>query len=131
MNASRNTKQKQIILDAVRGLNHPSATEVYRTVHAGYPSISRGTVFRVLRGYANEGVLRSVRLSDSDEIFDVTLKNHYHVRCRKCGKVRDVNLEYVEGLEARLSDEAFEIEGHDIVFFGVCADCKNKKENQS
>ena len=51
----RQTKQKQIIYDALKTLDHPTATEVYGYVHENYPTVSRATVFRDLGGFATSG----------------------------------------------------------------------------
>ena len=51
----RQTKQKQVIYDALTMLNHPTATEVYAWVHERHPTVSRATVFRVLGGFAAIG----------------------------------------------------------------------------
>ena len=50
MGALRNTRQKQMVYDALTRLDHPTATQVYECVHAEHPTVSRGTVFRVLGG---------------------------------------------------------------------------------
>ena len=57
----RQTKQKQIIYDALKTLDHPTATEVYGYVHEIVPTVSRATVFRVLGGFATNG--RALELS--------------------------------------------------------------------
>lgn len=124
----RNTKQKQVILEAARTLDHPSATEVYRFVREAHPGISRGTVFRVLRGYANRGVLQSVRVDGNDEIFDKTVTPHYHVRCVECGIVRDSAFPVSEALKSHHADGEFSVTEHDVCFFGLCAGCRAKRE---
>ena len=44
----RNTKQRKLVLDAVRqSYNHPTADEIYNVVHAQDDKISRGTVYRL------------------------------------------------------------------------------------
>ena len=58
----RQTRQKRVIYDALKALDHPTATEVYGYVHERYPSISRATVFRVLGGFAASG--RALELAD-------------------------------------------------------------------
>ena len=64
--APRKTKQKQAVYEALTQLDHPTATEVYEHVHALHPTLSRGTVFRVLGGFAADGRIRKVTLEGSD-----------------------------------------------------------------
>lgn len=128
----RNTRQKQIILETALRLDHPTATEVYEAVLQKDPGIGRATVFRVLKGYAAEGKLRSVYVPDSGEIFDKTLSPHYHVRCRLCGRVGDVPLQYMDELAARVEAETgMEILSHELSFLGICRDCKAREQTEA
>ena len=41
---SRNTKQRAVVLDAVRSLhNHPTSADIYDVVHRDHPNVSRAT----------------------------------------------------------------------------------------
>ena len=82
----RKTKQKQAIYDALAALDHPTATQVYERVHEEHPTVSRGTVFRVLGGFAERGLVRKLSLAESDARFDVTTAPHAHGVCRVCGR---------------------------------------------
>ena len=42
---SRNTKQRAVVLDAVRSLhNHPTSADIYDVVHRDHPNVSRASV---------------------------------------------------------------------------------------
>ncbi len=52
----RNTKQRKLVLDAVRqSYNHPTADEIYNAVREQDDRISRGTVYRNLNLLADAG----------------------------------------------------------------------------
>ena len=55
MTSQRRTAQKQAVYDALRALDHPSATEVYAYLQGKEPAVSRGTVFRVLSAFSESG----------------------------------------------------------------------------
>ena len=58
----RNTRQRQLVLDAVRArCDHPTAEDVYRDVHAIDEHVSRGTVYRNLNLLAETGVITTVK----------------------------------------------------------------------
>ena len=121
----RQTKQKQIIYDALKTLDHPTATEVYSFVRSTHPSVSRATVFRVLGGFASNGRALELRAAGSEVRYDYNIEPHYHAHCTDCGRVADV---VAEGLPAKgLSVKAecgFEVEGYSVEFYGRCASCK-------
>ena len=121
----RQTKQKQIIYDALKTLDHPTATEVYGYVHTLYPSVSRATVFRVLGGFAENGRALELRAAGNEVRYDYNIMPHYHARCNCCGKVADVVAQGmpVGGLTVT-SDCGFAVDGYSVEFFGTCKDCQ-------
>lgn len=124
----RQTKQKQIIYDALKALDHPTATEVYGYVRNVHPSVSRATVFRVLGGFAANGRALELRAAGNEVRYDYNVEPHYHARCLRCGKVADV---MAEGLpEKGLSVTAgsgFLVEGYSVEFFGTCRECNEER----
>ena len=124
----RQTKQKQIIYDALMRLNHPTATEVYGNVHEEYPTVSRATVFRVLGGFASNGKALEIRVAGDEVRYDYNVMPHYHAHCRDCGKVADVmpTRVKIEGGDVCMERD-FDVEGYSIEFFGICKECKMKK----
>ncbi|MBQ7879882.1 MAG: transcriptional repressor [Clostridia bacterium] len=122
----RQTKQKAIIYEALKTLNHPTATEVYGYVHDVSPSVSRATVFRVLGGFSASGRALELRLAGNEIRYDYNVVPHCHARCNVCGKLSDVTVYGLpdEGLTATPTDD-FTVEGYEVEFHGVCGACKN------
>ena len=111
----RNTLQKRIILDALREMNcHASAGMVYAKISADYPTISLGTVYRVLSDAAASGELLRLHFTTTDDRFDITLPPHPHVVCSRCGFVDDV----------AMPDAPFHLTGCTIEWVGLCAACQ-------
>ncbi|MBQ9080102.1 MAG: transcriptional repressor [Clostridia bacterium] len=123
----RNTRQKRIIMDAVCSLDHPSATAVYERVQAIDPKISRSTVFRVLSDEAAAGKLLRLHINGTDDRFDPTLTSHCHIRCRVCGKVEDIMTDIATDMSSDIEgSHGYSVEYCDVVFYGICPDCKDK-----
>lgn len=122
----RNTIQRALILDAVNKLQcHPTADEIYNAVVQEHPSISRGTVYRNLQRLCEMGEIRKREIPGGADRYDHLCHDHYHIRCVKCGRVFDVDMEYMEDLEKSVRDtHGFQFTGHDIVFKGICPACK-------
>ena len=81
---------------------HVTANEVYEFIKEAYPTIGKGTVYRNLDILVEEGALRKVEVPDGPNRFDFTLKNHYHVRCIKCGEIFDVDMDQIPDLLERI-----------------------------
>ncbi len=130
----RQTKQKQIIYEALQTLNHPTATEVYGYVRQTQPSVSRATVFRVLGGFAACGRAQELRLAGNEIRYDYNVSAHYHARCGICGRIEDVAIEG-QGIEEKgvIANGGFCVEGYTVEFFGKCGKCSGllKKAEKS
>ena len=121
----RQTKQKSIIYEALKALDHPTATEVYGCVREQYPTVSRATVFRVLGGFALHGKALELRAAGSEVRYDYNVTPHYHARCECCGRVADVKTAGIdESCLRATADHGFSVRGYSVEFFGLCKDCQ-------
>lgn len=123
----RNTKQRQLVLDAVRSRHdHPTADEIYLSVRKENGHISRGTVYRNLNLLANEGEIQAVHVKGGDR-FDLRCDRHAHVVCQECGAVVDAPLPYEGVLDTELAEQTgFAVSGHVTTFVGICPSCQKR-----
>jgi len=123
---TRNTVQRQIILDTIKRFNHhPTIEDVYTQVKKDYHTISKNTVYRNLRQLAEDGEIQKLMLLGEPETYDKASVKHYHFQCKLCGSLSDIEFEYLDGInEAVGRKHEFQIDEHEIVFRGVCQPCK-------
>jgi Fur family ferric uptake transcriptional regulator len=125
--SSRMTKQRRIILEALRSVTtHPTAEELYAMVRERLPRISLGTVYRNLDFLTGSGAIRQLASVGSVRRFDGDTGMHYHVRCAICGRVGDVRADrppVASAPDAGLRAEGFVITGSRMEFDGLCAEC--------
>lgn len=121
----RNTIQREITLEAVRGLgNHATADEIYSFVNRTHPRIGKGTIYRNLNILAQEGKIRRIEIPGGPDCFDHNCEEHHHMRCIRCGRVFDVDLKPLPGLDELIRDpQGMEFHEYHILFKGVCPDC--------
>lgn len=125
----RQTIQGTLVLEAVRALRcHATADEIYTEVAKTHPNISRATVYRNLNHLAELGEIRKIETPAGPDRFDHLTDRHYHVQCTVCGRVFDIDMDYMEELERKIRDRhGFQITGHRIMFQGVCPQCGASK----
>ncbi|MBO5488589.1 MAG: transcriptional repressor [Eubacterium sp.] len=128
MRKQRNSKQRQLVLDAVmERCDHPTADEIYLDVRSRDDKISRGTVYRNLGILAEDGDITDVK-SPSATRYDSRLERHYHLYCTSCGKIFDAPLTYHTEYDAQIEQETgFQINRHRLVFEGLCPNCKQQR----
>lgn len=127
MKNKRNTLQKRIVSDVFESMsNHPSAGMVYEAVAEKYPSISRATVYRLLAEAAEEGRIQRLKLTGANDRYDITTKKHFHVVCRVCGHVADVETDVDDTalVGGAVGCENFFIDGCRLEFVGLCEKCQ-------
>ena len=122
----RKTIQRSLVLDAVNKLhNHATADEIYDAVIIEHPNISKATVYRNLNTLSEMGEIRKLEIPGGADRYDHCTHNHCHIKCDKCGRLFDVDMDYISGLENNIRDTCgFDFTGYDIIFRGTCPDCK-------
>ena len=123
---TRNTVQRQIVLQAVRSLHdHPTADSVYAVVAAEHPSISKATVYRNLNQLALQGEILRVPVPTGADRFDFNTQEHNRInaRCTECGNVYDVFMPPITDLHRPRgpTPPASSCTHYDILFEGVCS----------
>lgn len=121
----RNTRQRQLVLDAVRArCDHPTAEDIYQDVRAIDGKVSRGTVYRNLNLLTETGTITTVKAPGTTR-FDWRCDGHGHAVCRRCGAVADIRLPYDAELDERAGAESgFSVDSHSLVFEGTCPACR-------
>ncbi len=128
----RNTKQKALILSAVRGTKtHPTAEQVHAMLVETVGGLSLGTVYRNLNHMAELGQIRRISVTNSPDRFDGDVSPHHHICCNNCGRFCDFfDMEYDNALDAVIEEKSgFSLIRHETVFYGVCPECIKNKLN--
>lgn len=122
----RNTIQKTIIKEKIFALkNHPGAEQIYMEVILTHPFISKATVYRNLNNMAANGEILKIGVPSCADRFDYQNHNHYHMQCKFCGGIFDIEIGYLKELDEKAKNASkFEISSHDIIFKGLCNNCK-------
>lgn len=125
------SKQRELIYQAVReNLVHPTADFIYNKLKEENPGLSLGTVYRNLNQLAEDGKIRKLKMAGGPDRFDGTLHPHYHMVCRSCGELVDIQCEALEGLTQKAAEESgIQVEGFQILFEGICSDCVKGRSN--
>lgn len=132
MKQRRGTRQRQLVLEAVRAHDdHPSADQIYIEVRMLDSKISRGTVYRNLNCLAEDGEITHVRVPGADR-YDRRMDLHYHLICMDCRTVIDVPTEYEPEMDQMVVNKTgYLITRHRTVFEGLCPACQKKQTQEA
>lgn len=126
-------KKRNAILECLRHTDvHPSAETLHQMLQKENPDISLATVYRNLARFKNEGIITSIGSVNGIERFDAITEPHVHFICTCCSKVVDLpQMEIPESLCSLVSSETgADVEGCQLVFTGICQDCREKRKVQ-
>ena len=125
----RMTRQKKIILDVLRSVKtHPTADWIYKEAKKQIPGLSLGTVYRNLNLLRDNGEIMELSYGSEQSHFDGNAANHYHFRCRDCGRVYDLEVNLPKNIENKVACQSHHhVDGHRLEFYGVCQECLAKE----
>ena len=69
--------------------SHPTAEQVHDRIHINNPSISKGTVYRVLESFTEVGLVKRVATKDGLNRYDANLEPHSHIVSLNTNEIED------------------------------------------
>ena len=123
------SRKRVAILDALRGTTvHPTAEWVYEQLKPHYPDLSLGTVYRNIKKFCADDMVKSVGVINGQEHFDADMSTHSHLVCQDCGAVVDiVEVFFDRDRRSDLEDKyQVSIQQEEVIFKGICKNCLDK-----
>jgi Fur family transcriptional regulator, stress-responsive regulator len=124
------TAQRRVVAEVLEGTHvHLTADEIHERATARLPEISRATVYNVLRELTALGEVLEIAAQGRAKRYDPNARDpHQHLRCERCGTMRDVHPEGERSLRLPHSERYdFAVTGVDIVFRGLCPRCAGSR----
>ena len=126
----RITRQRQVVLNIVKELAHPTADEVYEYVRKELPRVSLATVYRNLEVLAEERLINRLEPDRLPRRYDWEVAAHLHMTCIKCGVIENIPAELSGDTFASLEQTVgkltkYGIFGHHLEFIGFCLKCSD------
>ena len=105
--------------------SHPTPEAIYAAVRPGLPSISLGTVYKILDLLNLKGILRKVCSLDQAARYDARITAHHHTACTQCGRLEDLDIDSIPAeLVGEESPTGFHSERIEVLVHGLCRDCR-------
>ncbi|MFW6102747.1 MAG: Fur family transcriptional regulator [Chloroflexota bacterium] len=121
------TSQRRLLQELIAAQEgHLTAKELYVKAAKKDPRISLATVYRTLRLFTEQNVVRENSFgSMSCRYYEPTGRNdHHHMVCRGCGRVVEFDSVLVEQLVSEVERNCgFRVKSIDLCLDGYCRDC--------
>jgi Fur family ferric uptake transcriptional regulator len=128
----RNTRQREVLVRVIREADRPlSPQEIFELALVYYPKLGLRTVYRHIKDLVSSHSIAGIDYPGQPMRYEVVdhRGSRPHFICRRCQKVFDLPIEEPQVLYPVLDD--FCIEGHEVVFFGSCRECRNQTAHSS
>ncbi len=120
----RKTRQKDAIRSAFERAARPlSPDEALVAAQSIVQGISVATVYRNINALVADRWLSTVEVPGEPSRYEVAGKgHHHHFHCRHCGRIYDLP-GCVLPPETPVVPTGFELTGHELFLYGLCAPC--------
>lgn len=114
--------QRQLIYDVLCMMpKHPTAQDVFLEVRKQQPHIAIGTVYRNLNLLCDDGIIMRIAVNGAPDRYDDNPQFHDHIVCKRCGRVRDVQLETAFDVFSQAAGSR--VIGYDLLLYEICEEC--------
>ncbi len=123
----RVTPQRQLVLEAVSGLEHATPEQIWAVVRETARGVNISTVYRTLELLEHVGLVKHSHLHHGAPTYHLAeAADHVHLVCRQCERVLQVDEATVRPLVVALEEcEGFATDVAHLTVFGLCADCRS------
>ncbi len=133
----RLTSQRRKVLSVLRDSHdHPTAEDIHSRLRKRGEQISIGTVYRTVDLLEKIGLVGKINVGNRNryELMEgrSDLQHHYHLVCKKCGRIMNISEDILSAHEKSLEElvtevgevSGFQVSGHQFRIFGICRNCR-------
>ncbi|MFA7116858.1 MAG: Fur family transcriptional regulator [Bacteroidales bacterium] len=103
--------------------NHPTVDEIYNELSPNMPTLSKTTVYNVLKLLYDKHLIQMITIDNKQVHFDADIKHHAHFICKYCGKIIDLDIpECINNINNELLNKN-QIQETQVYYKGICKDC--------
>ena len=120
------TPARQAILHIVGEHERPiDVTSILASLDRHHIKADKVTIYRILDLLADKGLIARLEFQEGKFRYEVLKSDHHHLICLQCGKIADIEDNWIEDLEKEIKKKKnFLVQRHAIEFYGLCADCQ-------
>jgi Fur family peroxide stress response transcriptional regulator len=122
------TRQRRHLVEILASDNgHPDAQDLFRRAKKKIPSLSLSTVYYTLNELKQRGLIRELEFYDRNNRYDVNIKEHVNLICRKCNSIQDYDEKLMTSRDVVRKRTGFSVEDMRLECYGLCKKCLRKK----
>jgi len=100
---------------------HPTVDEIYQALKEDLPTLSKTTVYNVLKLFMDKQLVCLVNMNGSETRYELNDQTHSHFRCVTCGTIYD--LPHIKPDYRKENLEGFTVIHEEVNLEGICPNC--------
>ena len=136
-NGLKNTRQRQVILDAFLASDrHMAIEDLLSAVQARMSGVGHATIYRTMKLFTEAGIAHERRFGDGQTRYEPVIEgeHHDHLICEECGLIVEFEDQLIEDRqEVVAASNGFRLTSHQHDIFGLCLDtaaCSERKRTR-
>ena len=125
----RHTAQRRVLLDIItESGGHLGADELYLKARRRQPSISLSTVYRNLKTFKQQGLVKEHHFDDGCRRYEPKPpRGHHHLVCVDCGRIIEFQCPSTESLKHKVArEQGFYVTEVEVYLAGRCPECQRR-----
>ncbi len=133
-NGLKNTRQRQVILDAFLASNgHMAIDDLLLAVQARMSGVGHATIYRTMKLFTEAGIAHERRFGDGQARYEPVVlgEHHDHLICEDCGHIFEFEDPLIEERQDSIARQrGLQISHHRHEIFGRCMHADVCEHNQ-
>lgn len=128
----RKTPERFALLEKAMTLSgHFGVDELYEVMDKDGFHVSKATIYSTMELLVDCGLLDRHLFGSRRTCYEVSKKNHSHLVCTICGKIREIEESEMEGIPSHIDLEGFQPTYYSTMIYGICKDCQKERTNNN
>ena len=114
--------------------SHFDAEELIEMIKKKPLNVSRATAYRTLDILCKSNILKKIKFNENYSRYELTVDtpHHDHLVCVKCKKIIEFKDDEIEKLQRKICNQYnFKQKDHKLMIFGICGECREKKQHET
>lgn len=104
-----------------KNLVHPTVDEIYKNLKEELPTLSKTTVYNVLKLFIENNLAKAVNMQSSETRYELFLDEHSHFKCSVCETIYDIPKITPKYDLSEFGN--FKVEEEEVNLSGICPKC--------
>lgn len=124
------TPARLAVIESLNSSSKPlDVSDILKFLEKKKIAADQATIYRIIESFYSLGLINRLQFQEKKFYYESVREEHHHAICTNCGVIEDISGCSIDDLEKNIErTKGFTVNKHSLEFFGICRDCKAKKQ---